>query len=119
MKTKKINLLILVICLILLLSNNALAKSKKALSKIALSHSITSVGSIVKGTITLAAPKNLSTLSEDLQNIFLGDDSKIKRRKKIKVEGSNSGSTLSLQGVTDKDYSFYISLPRSLNSLFS
>ena len=76
-----------------------------------------SVLSIVKGTVTLIAPRNIFALKGSLRSIFLGNDNRIKRKKIIQIKGKNNSESLSLRGrgVNGQGYEFTIPSPSSIN----
>ena len=127
---KKKLCLILTLLLVFTLFSNTVAVSEvienptKALKNVArvLKHSIRSIHqisilSIVRGTVTLLAPKHLSTLTGSLRSIFIGNDSQVKRKKLIQVKGTNNGKLISLKGKgqAGMGYRFVISTPDSIN----
>lgn len=95
----------------------ALKKASGALRQSVRSIHQISILSIVKGTVTLLAPKHLSTLTGSLRSIFIGNDSRVKRKKLIQVKGTNDGKLISLKGkgVIGMGYRFKISTPDSIN----
>ncbi len=75
-----------------------------------------SVLSIVKGTVTLLAPKKFSG---SLKSIYQGNSNKVSSKKAIKVTGSLNDGTLKLKGkgASGKGYTISLGYPRSINRL--
>lgn len=119
---KKSVSLALVLLLIygLFTSTNALAGVEELAKKAR--HSVRSIRaisilSVVKGTVTLLAPKRLSALRGSLRSVYAGNSSSPKRVKKIQVRGENDGSTIRLEGRgrTGEGYTFNLPSPSSIN----
>ncbi len=118
----------LLVCLLainLLFTTNALAQLtenpagvvKNVISKVKKSvNSIRSINvlSVIRGTVTLFAPVNITG---SIRSIFIGNDSKLKRKKVIKVRGENDGSVVRLSGVgsTGEGYFFSFATPDDVN----
>lgn len=81
-------------------------------------NSISSINvlSVVRGTVTLFAPGS-SFLSGSVRSIFIGNDSRLKRKKIIKVNGENDGNIVRLSGVgrVGEGYFFSFITPDDLN----
>lgn len=66
-------------------------------------HSVRSLGSInvlsvVRGTVTLIAPRKLSCLVGSIASVYQGNASNLRKRKVFKVSGTNDGQFISLEG---------------------
>jgi hypothetical protein len=101
-------------------STNALAGVRELAKKVR--HSVSSIRaisilSVVRGTVTLIAPKRLSALRDSLRSVYVGNDISPKRVKKIKVSGQNDGQVIRLEGKgrVGEGYSFNFPSPESIN----
>lgn len=118
-KSVSLALILLLICG-LFTSTNALAGveelAKKARNSVRSIRAI-SILSVVRGTVTLLAPRRLSALRGSLRSVYAGNSSSPKRVKKIRVDGQNDGQTIRLEGKgnTGEGYSFNFPSPESIN----
>ena len=71
----------------------------------------------VKGVLILAVPMGASTLTGDLNTVYLGNNTRLREESKIKVIGTNDGTTINLKGIKrlGNGYTFTTDTPSIIN----
>ncbi|GEM_PF-4743285 len=102
------------------LNNDPVKFAGKVISNV--KRSVRSIGSInvlsvVRGTVTLLASPSLRG---SIRSIYIGNDSKLKRKKVVKVEGENDGDTVNLGGIGEAGSGYFFSFitPDAVNKFF-